>query len=146
GSGTVEPSSVRRSRGRDRHVRIAFADAHVRVSAMSGVGLAGYLFLVLFCLVLPYLVFSASRKPRAAQAAKKPPPQRSRYFLSVVANQVFFVLIAIAVAHAPETRVPRAGSLTGLAVPAWSARARGPTRRRARRRRPARSSRRRRPG
>src|SRR4029079_16073907 len=79
-SGTVEPSSLpgSRSAGRAGVARAAFVEAAPRVPATCGarvfastrasvstvseVGIPGYFFLLLFCLILPYLVLKASLK------------------------------------------------------------------------------------
>jgi membrane protease YdiL (CAAX protease family) len=82
---------------------------------MSAVGIPGYLFLLIFGLVLPYLVLKASLKPSAAQAAKAAPP-RPRYFLAVLVNQAFFVLIAILVARVEWVDIFARGVIGGKAL------------------------------
>jgi membrane protease YdiL (CAAX protease family) len=79
---------------------------------MSEVGIPGYLFLLIFCLILPYLVFKASLKLRAATKA----PQRSRYFVSVLVNQAFFAVIALLVARVERVDVFARGSIDAVAL------------------------------
>jgi hypothetical protein len=79
---------------------------------MSGVGTAGYLFLLIFCLVLPYLVLKASLRARDA----KVPPARSRYFVAVLINQAFFVIIAILVARVEWVDIFACGTIVGKAL------------------------------
>src|SRR5262245_29099781 len=80
---------------------------------MSEVGAPGILFLVLFCLVLPYLVVRASRRQRAPGAKT---PERARYFLAVLVNQLIFLVLALLVVHVEWIDVFDAGTVDAKAL------------------------------
>jgi len=79
---------------------------------VSEVGIPGYFFLLLFCLILPYLVFKASLKTRAS----KNPPPRTRYFFAVLLNQAFFVVIALITARVERVDIFARGAIGGKAL------------------------------